>query len=121
MKKILACAALALSVFTFAGPPSAIASTIPATDAASHIGQSATVEGVVSEVHTARSGKATFLDIGGSYPNEAFTAVVFERSMSAVGDVSGLAGKTVDITGVIQMYEGRPEIIVSSRGQIIVK
>jgi DNA/RNA endonuclease YhcR with UshA esterase domain len=96
----------------------ACAAVIPATEAASHIGQSVTVEGVVSEVHTASSGKATFIDIGGTYPNEAFTAVIFERNMSAVGDVSALTGKTVDITGAIQLYRGRPEVIIVSRSQI---
>jgi hypothetical protein len=59
-------------------------------------------EGVVSEVHTARSGKETFIDIGGTYPNQIFTAVIFAPSMAAVGDVSGLTGKTIDVTGTIQ-------------------
>ena len=49
----------------------------------------------MSEVHTARSGKETFIDMGGQYPNQTFTAVIFAPSMAAVGDVSG---KTVDIT-----------------------
>jgi DNA/RNA endonuclease YhcR with UshA esterase domain len=35
--------------------------------------------------------------------------------------VSGLAGKTVDITGTIQVYQGKPEVIVTSRAQIRVK
>jgi DNA/RNA endonuclease YhcR with UshA esterase domain len=112
-------AALTLCVSVFAAP--ALPAVIPASDAASHVGRSVTVEGIVSEVHTARSGKATFIDIGGNYPDEAFTAVIFERSMSPVGDVGGLAGKTVDVTGTIQMYEGRPEIVVSSRDQIKIR
>jgi hypothetical protein len=100
---------------------SAWAAVIPANAAASHAGQSATVEGIVSEVHTARSGKETFVDIGGVYPNQTLTVVIFEPSMSAVGDVSGLTSKTVDITGTIQMYQGKPEVIVTSREQIKVK
>ncbi len=94
---------------------------VQASAAASRAGQSATVEGVVSEVHTARSGKVTFIDIGGRYPNETFAAVIFQPSMTAVGDVSGLLGKTVDITGTIQMYQGKPEVIVTSRAQIRVR
>jgi len=65
---------------------SAQAAVIPAAEASAHVSQSETVEGVVSEVHTARSGKAT--------------------------------GKTVDVTGVIKEYQGRPEVIVTSRSQI---
>ena len=75
----------------------------------------------MSEVHTARSGKETFIDIGGMYPNQTFTAVIFAPNMAAVGDVSGLAGKTVDLTGTVQMYAGRPEMIITSRGQIRTK
>jgi DNA/RNA endonuclease YhcR with UshA esterase domain len=97
------------------------AAVISATAASSHVGQSVTVEGLVSEVHTARSGKETFIDIGGAYPNQTFTAVIFERSAAVVGDVSGLTGKTVDITGTIQMYEGKPEVIITSRDQIRAK
>jgi DNA/RNA endonuclease YhcR with UshA esterase domain len=107
-------------ILTMATSPT-FADSISANDAASHVGQSATVEGTVSEVHRARSGKATFLDIGGRYPNNAFTAVVFERSMSVVGDLSGFDGRTVDVTGTIQLYQGKPEIIVTSRDQIKAK
>jgi DNA/RNA endonuclease YhcR with UshA esterase domain len=99
----------------------ASAAVLTPAEAASHIGQSVTVEGVVSEVHTARSGQETFIDIGGAYPHQAFTAVIFANSMAAVGDVSGLVGRTVDITGTIQKFEGEPEVIVSSRDQIRVR
>ena len=111
--------AACLAVMTVA--PAHAATVIPAAAAASHAGQAVTVEGPVSEVHTARSGKETFIDMGGTYPNQTFTAVIFAPSMAAVGDVSGLTGKTVDITGAVQMYQGRPEVIVSSRAQIKVR
>jgi len=55
------------------------------------------------------------------YPNQVFTGVILERSMAAVGNVSGLSGKTVDMTGVIQMHEGKPEMIITSRDQIRTK
>ena len=78
----------------------ALAAPISPTDAASHIGQTATVEGVASGVHTARSG-VTFIDMGGSYPDNAFTGVIFSENEAAVGNVSGLTGKTIDMTGTI--------------------
>jgi DNA/RNA endonuclease YhcR with UshA esterase domain len=108
-----------LAVVTAA--PTNAATVVPAAAAASHAGQSVTVEGPVSEVHSARSGKETFIDLGGTYPNRTFTAVIFAPSLAAVGDVSGLTGKTVDITGTVQMYQGRPEVIVNSRAQIKVR
>ena len=97
------------------------AAVIPATAASAHVGKTITVEGVVSEVHTASSGKETFIDIGGMYPNQAFTLIIFQRSMAAVGDVRGLTGKTIDVTGAVQLYEGKPGMIIDSRGQIRAK
>ena len=111
---VIACLTALLAVPAWAG-------VVAAAAAGSHVGQSVTVEGLVSEVHTARSGKETFIDIGGAYPNQTFTAVIFAPSMTAVGDVSGLARKTVDLIGTVQMYEGRPEMIITSRGQIRAK
>lgn len=110
---------IGLSTVFVAAP--AWAAVIAATAASSHVGQSVTVEGTVSEVHAARSGKETFIDLGGIYPNQTFTAVIFARSMATVVDISGLKGKTVDITGTIQLYEGKPDMIIIARDQIKAK
>jgi hypothetical protein len=110
-----------ISAIAVLGAAPALADVIPASAAGSHMGQSVTVEGLVSEVHTARSGSATFIDIGGMYPNQTFTAVIWAANMSAVGDVSGLTGKTIDVTGTIATFEGRPEVVVTSRAQIKLK
>ena len=45
---------------------------IPANLAAGHVGEYATVEGVVAKVFTSKSGN-TFLNIGAAYPNQTFT------------------------------------------------
>ena len=112
---------LLIALFAALAGASADAAVVPATAARSHVGQTVTVEGLVSEVHTARSGKETFIDVGGPYPNQAFTAVIFAPSMATVGDVSSLTRKIVDITGEIQIFEGKPEVIITSRAQIRLK
>jgi exonuclease VII large subunit len=91
--------------------------TYPYTEAASHAGQNVTIEGPVSEVFTSRRGD-TFIDIGGRYPNQQFSGVVFVDDANIVGNVHGLEGKTVDLTGRIRMYRGKPEIVIHSAGQI---
>jgi DNA/RNA endonuclease YhcR with UshA esterase domain len=96
---------------------SASAATILAGQAASHIGETATVEGLATEVKVSRGG-TTFVDFDGMYPSQTFTAVVFTSDVSAVGDLSKLQGKTVDVTGTIGHYRGKPEIIVKSRSQL---
>ena len=98
----------------------ALAGTVSAADASKHLGQTVTVKDIVSGIHTARSGSATFINMGGAYPNNAFTAVIFESDAAAVGDVSGLVGKTVGITGQIKLYKGTPEIVVKTKSQITV-
>jgi hypothetical protein len=95
--------------------------TISPDQAASHVGETETVEGIVSEVYTARSGQVTFIDMGGEYPHNSFTGVIFDGDMATVGDVSNLAGKTVDISGPVLLYRSKPEIIVESRDQIRVR
>ena len=97
----------------------ALAATILAGEAASHIGETATVEGTATEVKVSRGG-TTFVDIDGMYPSQTFTAVIFASDTGAVGDLSSLQGKTVDVTGTIRLYRGKLEIIVKSRAQISV-
>lgn len=99
-------------------PAVAVAQTIAPGDAKSHVGQSATIEGVVSDVHHAASGSTIFLDFGGPYPDNAFAAVIFAKDESKFADVNSLRGKTVDVTGSIQLYNGKPEIILSQPSQI---
>jgi len=105
---------LALLVVLIASP--ALAKTVSPADAFQYVGQTVTVEGVVSGVHESRS--ATFINMGGRYPDNLFTGVVFESDASKVGDVSGLDGKKVDITGTVRLYKGKPEIVIKSAEQI---
>jgi|ERR1700733_4593824 len=105
---------------THAAAP-AFAQTIAPSDAQKYFGQSVTIEGVVSEVHHAASGKAIFIDIGGRYPNNAFAGVIFYDDAPKFPDVDSLEGKTVDITGTIKPYQGRPEIILNDPAQIKAK
>ena len=86
--KSLARAALAFSAVVFFAKPS-FAEIVAAAAAKWHVGQTVTVEGVVSEVHTSRSSRTTFICMGDAYSSDAFTAVIFAHRMSAVGDLSG--------------------------------
>ena len=94
-----------------------LADTIDPAQASAHIGQTVTIKGKVEGVHTARSG-VTFLDMGGQYPNNEFTAVIFSADAARFPKVAALAGKTVEITGPIELYQGKPEIILKDAGQV---
>jgi len=110
--------AIVLFIGLFLMAESAKAETIQPGDAAKYVGKSVTVEGPVSDVHHTASGKATFVDMGGSYPNKVFTGVLFSDDAAKFPDIDSLAGKTIDITGVIKLYQGRPEIILNDPDQI---
>jgi DNA/RNA endonuclease YhcR with UshA esterase domain len=107
-------------LLTLAGAP-ALAEAIGPNEARDHIGQNVTVEGVVSEVHHAASGRATFIDMGGRYPNNTVTAVIFKDDAGKFPDVDALDGKTIDVIGSIRLYQGRPEIILNDPAQLKVK
>jgi DNA/RNA endonuclease YhcR with UshA esterase domain len=98
----------------------ALAETIQPADAGKHVGQTVTVEGAVSNVHTTGSGM-TFIDMGGRYPDNPFTAVIFSDEVDKFPNVDDLDGKTVDITGLVRLYKNKPEIILKSADQIKIK
>jgi DNA/RNA endonuclease YhcR with UshA esterase domain len=115
VRALLLAAGLALT----ASP--ALAETVAPNEAQQHVGQTVTVEGVVSAVHHAASGRAIFIDMGGRYPDNSFAAIIFKDDARKFPDIDSLDGKTVDVTGPIRLHNGKPEIILNDPGQIKAK
>jgi hypothetical protein len=89
-------------------------------EAARHVGETATVTGRVDGFH--KSGKGNiFLNMGGKYPNQAFTAFIPSGSAAQFANAQQYEGRTVAVSGKIQLYKGKPEIIVTSPSQIVAK
>ena len=86
--KLLSAAGIALLLAT-----SAHAETISPQDASHYIGNSLTVEGVVSQVSATRGG-TTFINFGGRFPNHVFYAVIFRQNTDQFSDVFALSAKT---------------------------
>ena len=82
-----------------------------------HVGERATVEGTVTGTHVSAKGTA-FLNFGDRYPDQDFTVVIFARSAGVVGDVTKYYGRRIDVAGTIELYRGRPEIVVNTPAQI---
>jgi DNA/RNA endonuclease YhcR with UshA esterase domain len=87
---------------------------IPANLAAGHVGEIATVEGVVAKVFTSKSGN-TFLNIGAAHPNQTIPPA---SPVSKSPTLSGIEGKRVKITGRIELYKGKPEIRINAASQL---
>ncbi len=103
--------------FAAAGGP-----VIEVAEAASHVGESATVCGTVSSAaYLGRtSGTPTFLNLGRPYPDQLFTVVIwgttrglFEDEPEALFD-----GRRICVTGTIVEYKGKPQIVVDDPSQI---
>jgi DNA/RNA endonuclease YhcR with UshA esterase domain len=89
-------------------------------EAPKHVGETATITGTVDGVH--QSGKGNiFLNMGGKYPNQAFTAFIPSSSAAQFSNPQQYEGRTVAVSGKITLYKGKPEIIVNSPSQISAK
>jgi DNA/RNA endonuclease YhcR with UshA esterase domain len=101
----------------------AYAAPLGPDEAAPHVGENATVCGLVaSATYASRSNaQPTFLNLGKPYPNQIFTAVIFGQDRSKFGTPETLRGKQVCVTGEIRLYRGNPEIILTDPKQLTEK
>jgi DNA/RNA endonuclease YhcR with UshA esterase domain len=93
------------------------AETISPKEAAHHVGAEMTVEGVVSQVSTTDSG-TTFINFGGRFPNHVFYAVIFRKDSDRFTGIQTLQGRAVAISGIVELYKSKPQIILRSPDQI---
>jgi hypothetical protein len=99
----------------------AVASTLTPSEAAKHVGENATVCGVVVGVHTAKSSKGspTFVNLDKTYPNQVFTILIWQSDLSKFSPApASWDGKRVCATGTISLYRNVPEIVAREAGQI---
>jgi hypothetical protein len=92
-----------------------LAQEIPATEAARHIGENATVCGTIASEHTATStkGTPTFLNLDRPYPHQVFTLLVLGGDRDRVGKVPE-SGRICGV-GTISTYRGSQEIVLRDR------
>jgi hypothetical protein len=95
----------------------AAADCIPIHEAGQHIGETKCVAGKVLRVKVGPKG-VHFLDFCEDQMACPFTVVVFSHDLKDVGDVRGLAGRTIEVRGDLKLYDGRPEIILRRISQI---
>jgi hypothetical protein len=101
---------LALVVFII---PS-LAQTISSADAPKHIGEQATVCGMITGEHIAANtqGTPTFIDLDKPYPNQLLTVVVWANDKANVG-ILPTSGQLC-VTGRIDQYRGTSQIVLRS-------
>jgi hypothetical protein len=95
------------------------AQTISPRETKHYLGQRVTVAGRVEEFREI-SGEA-FLDMGGHYPAEPFTVFCAPETKISRKTLATFEGKQIAVTGKIEIYRKRPEIILTSLEQISLK
>ena len=88
------------------------------SEAIKYVGKEVEVRGRVVSVTTSPLG-TTFINFGGEYPNQRFAGFIAAGSRIAADQrLTMIQGKTISITGTIELYKGKPEITVVSADQI---
>ena len=60
----------------------------------------------------------THINFGGLYPNHVFTATILKAKQTLFGGVRDYEGKDVEVQGLVHLYKGKPEIMLTERAQI---
>jgi micrococcal nuclease len=93
-------------------------------EAVYHVGETATVCGVVASTKwaTRSKGQPTFLNLDEPYPNQIFTILIWGSDRPAFGSPENMyASKRICATGRIKEYRGKAEIIAKNPKQIKVE
>lgn len=102
-------------------PPVSGSRKLTAAEAKNHIGEEATVCGVVASTRYAASsgGQPTFLNLGKPYPNQIFTVVIWGRNRAKFGTPElDYKDKRICVTGTIDEYRGVPQIEATNPSQL---
>jgi hypothetical protein len=97
------------------------AKPLGAKDAKDHIGEHATVCGIVVSARYVSSsrGSPTFLDLDAPYPKNSFTIVIWGENRAKFGTPEDkYRDKSICSTGTIISYRGSPEMVLTDPSQI---
>lgn len=89
---------------------------------AAYIGQEVTVCSNVAGIHTSEGDKpVTYLSLGAAFPNQKMSVVIFQKTVSRMttNPAEFFKNKDLCITGTLQMYHDKPQIVVIKPGQIV--
>ncbi|HKQ90856.1 MAG TPA: DNA-binding protein [Blastocatellia bacterium] len=111
--------ALTLTLYASAAS-SASADKITPAQAKDHVGKHATVCGVVASANfaTRSSRQPTFLNLDKPYPDHVFTAVIWIEDRPKFGKPETLKGKRVCVSGLVEEYRGKPQIVLQEADQL---
>jgi hypothetical protein len=94
--------------------------TVPAYNAALHIGEVRNVYGRVHEVWYSWDTDEYFLYFGGNYPFQDFTVILPGRDARRFSRFpeAYFEGRYIWVTGLVSTFEGKPELMVKRSAQV---
>jgi hypothetical protein len=104
--------------------PIAYSQTVPLDSIAKYVGKSVTIcEPVQSTFQTKSESKVSYINFGKPYPNHSFTVVIFKKDLENFDydPVVFFKNKTICVTGEVSVYKDKPQIVVNSPKQLVVK
>jgi RecJ-like exonuclease len=105
---------LLCAIMTHADMPTLIKDS----EAVQYVGKEVEIRGQVVSVTASPLG-TTFINFGGDYPKQTFAGFIAAGSPIATDPrLAKIQGKTIGITGTIQLRDGKPEIEIVSADQI---
>src|SRR5262245_38957530 len=109
-----------LALFAISAASSASPDKITPAQAKDHVGKRATVCGVVASANFAArsSGQPTFLNLDEPYPRHIFTAVIWIEDRAKFGKPETLKGRRVCVSGLVEDYRGKPQIVLQDADQL---
>ena len=114
---------LLLAITLFSAQATFAQKTIDITEAASKVGDSVTI---CTKIYGGRfmensKGAPTLLNAGASYPNSLLTIVVpgDSRKIFDFKPEEYYKDKDICVTGIIELYKEKPQIVVTKASQIV--
>lgn len=89
------------------------------TDVENHVGEYVYFFGKVMDVDSeSAGGNPTFVDVGGMYPDNRVTGVIWPEYSSVFSDIHEIEGKYICMNGTVYTYNGTPNIELTDPSQI---
>lgn len=109
---------LALSLGVVGSEPSKsdLPKKLTPDEAKTMTGKFVTVVGEVAQVRSQE--KIIHINFGKPYPYHNFTAVVFASRSNLFPNLDKLPGKTVEVSGKVEEYNGKPQISLQAKTQL---
>lgn len=113
---------IALITLLFAFSATRAQKNITLTELNDHIGDSITVTGKVYGIKYFENAKEspTLINIGAAYPNQLLTVVIYgdDRKKLSIVPEKAFSDKELSISGKVELFKGKPQIVIHSENQI---